>query len=123
MALSKSRRELKRQELKLIDAFGDEHLLRIRTSPQQEPQTLLDITVDNSVDLPHSCGGMGSCGTCRVRLSVASGPCPERNEIEMEMALERGFSKDERLSCQIEIPPEEDFSWTAVSLGSTDEDW
>lgn len=122
MALAKSRRELKHQELKLIDSFGDEVLLKIRSTKPGADQTLLDIAVDNSVDLPHSCGGMGSCGTCRVRLSVTSGPCPERNEIELEMAIERGFAVDERLSCQLQIPTEE-FSWTAVSLGSADEDW
>ena len=76
----------------------------------------------NSVDMPHSCGGMGSCGTCRVRLKVERGPVPELGDVEKEIALEKGYSVDERLSCQIEIP-KEGFSWTAELLGSHDEDW
>ena len=111
MGLSKTK-----QELKLIDSNGDAHILKLRKG-----RTLLDIAVDNSVELPHSCGGMGTCGTCRVKLTVEGGPCPERNETETEMANERGFSENERLSCQLEIPTEE-FKWTAESLGSADED-
>lgn len=105
------------QELKLIDSNGDMHILKIRKG-----QTLLEIAVDNSVDLPHSCGGMGTCGTCRVRLTVESGTCPERGELENEMTTERGFAENERLSCQLEIPAGE-FKWTAESLGSSDEEW
>ena len=122
MALSKSTRELQHQELKLVDNVGDEHLLKIKASKGSAVKSLLDIAVENSVDLPHSCGGMGSCGTCRVRLIVTKGPTPERGDVEAEMASERGFLDDERLSCQLEIPNEE-FAWTAVSLGSVDEDW
>lgn len=108
------------QELKLIDSNGDAHILNPRAGKTRRDQTLLDLAVENSVDLPHSCGGMGTCGTCRVRLKVEIGPCPERNEIECEMANERGFASDERLSCQLEIPGGE-FKWTAESLGSHDE--
>ncbi len=105
MGLSKTKRELK-----LIDSNGDAHILKLRKGT-----TLLDIAVDNSVDLAHSCGGMGTCGTCRVKLTVESGSCPERNEIETEMATERSFKENERLSCQLEIPVGE-FKWTAESL-------
>lgn len=72
--------------------------------------TVLEIAVENSVDISHSCGGMGSCGTCRIHLSVLSGPTLERNEIEQEMANARGFQTDERLSCQLECP-ETQFEW------------
>jgi ferredoxin len=97
-------------ELKLVDRFGEEHVLKPKTG-----KTLLELAVDNSVDLPHSCGGMGSCGTCRVRLTVRSGETPERSEIESEMALDRGYARDERLSCQLEIPGSA-FIWFAESL-------
>ncbi len=117
MGLSKSRRELKHQELRLIDSSGDELLLKVKPG-----KTLLENAVDNSVDMPRSCGGMGSCGTCRVRLTVKQGPVPEHGDVEKEIAQEKGYSHDERLSCQIEIPDEE-FSWTAELLGSHDEEW
>ncbi len=104
-------------ELKLIDSNGETHILKVKPG-----HTLLEIAVDNSVNMPNSCGGMGTCGTCRVRLTVTRGPTPERNEIETEMALERGFADDERLSCQLEIPAE-DFAWSGESLGSAEEEW
>ena len=72
--------------------------------------TVLEIAVENSVDISHSCGGMGTCGTCRIHLSVLSGQPPERNEIEQEMAIDRGFRPDERLSCQLECP-DTSFEW------------
>ncbi|CAN5607393.1 hypothetical protein BH10BDE1_BH10BDE1_21250 [soil metagenome] len=121
MGLSKSKGKLKSQmadgELTLVDRDGSTHLLKPFIG-----KTLLELAVDKSVDLPHSCGGMGSCGTCRVRLTVIEGDVPERNEIETEMANERGFADDERLSCQLEIPSER-FVWRAESLGSADEEW
>lgn len=112
MGLTKSARELK-----LIDSNGETHILKSKPG-----QTILETAVDNSVDLPHSCGGMGTCGTCRVKLDTGGGACPERNEVESEMALERGFAPQERLSCQVELPAES-FLWTAESLGSSDEEW
>lgn len=117
MGLSKTQ-----QELKLIDTDGETHILKIRNVEFERDRTLLDLAVDNSVDLPHSCGGMGTCGTCRVKLTVQTGTCPGRNETEMEMAIERGFADDERLSCQLEIPKDA-FNWTAESLGRSDEEW
>ena len=72
--------------------------------------TVLEIAVENSVDISHSCGGMGTCGTCRIHLSILSGQPLERNEIEREMATDRGFLADERLSCQLECP-ETPFEW------------
>ncbi len=99
-----------RSILKLIDSFGDEHVLR--TTPGV---SILEIAVENSVEIHHSCGGMGSCGTCRIRLTAVCGSAPERSEIESEMAQDRGFEADERLSCQV-IFPDEDVDWTAEAL-------
>lgn len=121
MGLSKTFGKLKSQiadgELTLVDRFGELHVLKPIVG-----KTLLELAVDKSVDLPHSCGGMGSCGTCLVRLTVMTGETPERGEVESEMATDRGFAREERLSCQLEIP-ETTFSWRAESLGAPDEDW
>lgn len=103
--------------VRLTDFRGDTHSLKVKPG-----ENLLDIAVKNSVDIPHSCGGMGSCGTCRIRLQVHSGPAPECGELEREMATERGYTQDERLSCQIEIPAEP-ILWSAETLGSPDEEW
>ena len=72
--------------------------------------TVLEIAVENSVDISHSCGGMGTCGTCRIRLTVLSGEHPARSEIEQEMATDRGFQAEERLSCQLDCP-DTSFEW------------
>ena len=82
-------------------------------NPGSTTSTVLDISVDNSVGISHSCGGMGTCGTCCSRVQFLRGPVPERNEIEAEMASERGFRSDERLVCQVEIP-QEDFEWVVT---------
>ncbi|MDX9732024.1 MAG: 2Fe-2S iron-sulfur cluster-binding protein [Bdellovibrionales bacterium] len=73
-------------------------------------RSVLDIAVENSVDIPTSCGAMGTCTTCRVFLQAVAGSCPNRNELEEERAEERGFAANERLSCQLEIP-EAPFAW------------
>lgn len=106
-----------KHRVRLTDFRGEIHDLQVRPG-----DNLLDIAVKNSVDIPHSCGGMGSCGTCRIRLQVHSGPAPEMGDLENEMATERGYTSDERLTCQIEIP-NEPISWSAETLGSPDEEW
>ncbi|MEN0059985.1 MAG: 2Fe-2S iron-sulfur cluster-binding protein [Bdellovibrio sp.] len=67
----------------------------------QKDRTVLDVAVRGGVDLPHSCGGNGTCGTCRVRVLKGLESLEPRNEIEQEMAQDRNFDEDERLSCQI----------------------
>lgn len=99
-----------RSILKLIDSFGEEHVL-----PAVAGVSILEIAVENSVEIHHSCGGMGSCGTCRIRLKAERGIAPERSEIESEMAQDRGFDVDERLSCQV-VVPDEDIEWIAEAL-------
>lgn len=55
------------------------------------------------MSLDSSCEGHGTCGTCRVYLLAGSTQPPERNEIEQEIAGDRGFTADERLACQIPV--------------------
>jgi ferredoxin len=105
-----------RSLIKLIDAFGVEHHLAAIAG-----RTILDIAVENSVEIAHSCGGMGSCGTCRIRLHADSGLVPAVEEVEAEMAIDRGFLADERLSCQIVIPNGE-VNWTAEALGKVEDE-
>lgn len=62
--------------------------------------TILDVAVENKVSLNHSCGGMGSCTTCRVKVVKGVDKLKEREDVEAEHAKMRGWSKDERLSCQ-----------------------
>lgn len=66
-------------------------------------QTLLDVALRCDVDIDHACGASGTCGTCVVHVLQGLKDLPPRNELEAEMAQDRGFLDEERLSCQ--IPP------------------
>lgn len=67
--------------------------------------TVLDLALSNKIDLNHSCGGMGSCTTCRVLVESAPEGRPPRSSEEKKRAEERGFSDDERLACQMRPTP------------------
>lgn len=69
--------------------------------PASQGQTLLQVLLHEGHEIDHSCYGNGTCGTCVVHLK--SGHLCTRNEIEAEMASERGFLPEERLACQSEI--------------------
>ena len=71
----------------------------------EDGQSILDLALANRMDLSHSCGGMGSCGTCRVFVESPLEDLQPRNEIEQEMADSRGFSDHERLACQTAACP------------------
>jgi 2Fe-2S ferredoxin len=63
-------------------------------------ETLLEAGLREEVEIPHSCGGNGTCGTCRVWVVQGLELLPERNEVETEMAQDRQFDLHERLCCQ-----------------------
>jgi 2Fe-2S ferredoxin len=62
--------------------------------------SILEVAIENDIPLNHSCGGMGSCTTCRIFVVDGSEKLEARNEIENEHAQMRGFADNERLSCQ-----------------------
>lgn len=70
--------------------------------PFREGQTVLEAALGAGIPLPHSCGGMGTCTTCRVLVVKGLEKCHERTELEAQMAEDRGFAEFERLSCQLE---------------------
>ncbi len=72
-------------------------------SASQEDQTVLDVAVRNKIALNHTCGGNGTCGTCLVEVVEGLEQLEPRNEIELEMATDRGFSNSERLACQTSL--------------------
>lgn len=65
-----------------------------------QDMTVLEALVRENIDIDHSCGGMGSCGTCRIFVASGANNLSARSEIELEMAQDRGFADDERLACQ-----------------------
>lgn len=66
-------------------------------------ETILEVALRNKVELAHSCGGNGTCGTCRVIIETGISSLESRTEIEDEFACDRQFSNNERLACQAQI--------------------
>ncbi len=75
----------------------DEYQSVIGEASQEE--SLLDFFVKRSVPINHSCGGMGTCGTCLIEVENEE-LLQEPNEIEMELKRDRGLDRHERLACQ-----------------------
>jgi len=63
-------------------------------------ESILEAGLREEVDIPHSCGGNGTCGTCRVWVVEGLDRLPPRNDVEQEMADDRQFKPQERLCCQ-----------------------
>ncbi len=63
--------------------------------------SLLEHLIQNDIEIAHSCGGMGSCGTCRILITEGLEHLPRRNPEEQERAQDLSFKDFERLSCQI----------------------
>ncbi len=74
--------------------------------PIGSSQNVLEVAIAANLPLPHSCGGMGSCTTCRVFVIDGQNSLPDRNELEAEIASTRGYAENERLACQLPAIPE-----------------
>lgn len=63
-------------------------------------QSILDSLLAHKIKIHHSCGGVGTCGTCLVTVKSGGEGLPSRDFLEFEMAVDRGFLPNERLACQ-----------------------
>ncbi len=75
----------------------NEQLVEAKVCPED---TLLDVATRSKLPLNHSCGGMGTCGTCRVIVREGLEKLGPPESVEQEIIRDRGFSKIERLACQ-----------------------
>lgn len=62
-------------------------------------QKLLDVLVKSGINLPSACGGAGTCGLCKVRVSGAGDAGPQ--ELAHLSRLE--VAKSTRLACQVSV--------------------
>ncbi len=60
--------------------------------------TLLQAVVRAGVPLPHECGGLATCGECRI--AKVEGEVSDRREIETRVLKILGKPLDGRLACQ-----------------------
>lgn len=81
--------------MKPIRFWVDENLVQA-----SQDESILEACLRVKIDVDHSCGGFGSCGTCRIFVDQSGDRLAPRNEIEQEIANDRGFEKTERLACQ-----------------------
>lgn len=63
--------------------------------------SVLDLALRSGIQIDHTCGGNGTCGTCLVEVKQGLENLEPLNEIESEIAADRGFKVTERLSCQL----------------------
>jgi ferredoxin len=75
-----------------------------RTASAHENETVLDVARRAGVPLGNSCGGVGICARCKVR--VISGDLSERTSIESRIGSARAFAEDERMACQAVVQGE-----------------
>lgn len=69
----------------------------------EKPILLLDLLNANEIGINQSCGGNGTCTTCRVFVRKGTASLSSRSELELERTEERGFDDNERLCCQTTI--------------------
>lgn len=62
-------------------------------------ETVLDAARRAGVPLGNSCGGIGICGRCRIRIVEGAGQLSAPTSIEIRTMTARGFADDERLAC------------------------
>ncbi len=62
--------------------------------------TLLGALVDNQVYLPSACGGKGTCGTCKCRVTVGGG---DILPTELSLVNRKERKEQVRLACQVKV--------------------
>ena len=65
-----------------------------------EDETLLDAARRAGAPIGNSCGAVGVCARCRVRLIEGSENVGGVTPVEARISMERGFATGERLACQ-----------------------
>jgi ferredoxin, 2Fe-2S len=71
-----------------------------RTAEAKADETLLDIARRAGAPLGNSCGGVGVCARCRVRVLSGAENLSPPTSIESRVAAQRKLGEDERLACQ-----------------------
>ena len=73
--------------------------LGLRASARDD-ETLLDVARRAGAPLGNSCGGVGVCTRCRVRVVSGAENLSAPTSIELRFGGARGFAGDERMACQ-----------------------
>lgn len=71
-----------------------------RAESAKENETVLDVARRAGVPLGNSCGGVGVCARCKVRVLAGAENLTPATAIEVRFGTARGFAEDERMACQ-----------------------
>ena len=71
-----------------------------RAADAKSDETLLDVARRAGVPLGNSCGGVGICSRCKVRIVAGAENLTPSTSVERRFAAARGFAEDERMACQ-----------------------
>jgi 2Fe-2S ferredoxin len=71
-----------------------------RAAAAKNDETLLDVARRAGVPLGNSCGGVGICARCKVRVLAGAQNLTPATSVETRFAAARGFAEDERMACQ-----------------------
>ncbi|HEY3056161.1 MAG TPA: 2Fe-2S iron-sulfur cluster-binding protein [Thermoanaerobaculia bacterium] len=71
-----------------------------RAAEAKSDETLLDVARRAAVPIGNSCGAIGVCARCRVRIVSGAENLTPPTAIETQVAQRRKLDADERLACQ-----------------------
>jgi ferredoxin len=71
-----------------------------RAAAAKENESILDVARRAAVPLGNSCGGVGVCTRCKVRVVNGAENLSPATSIETRFGQARGFAEDERMACQ-----------------------
>jgi 2Fe-2S ferredoxin len=71
-----------------------------RAAEAKPNETILDAARRAAVPIGNSCGGVGVCARCRVRVVAGRENLSPPTSIELRVGGARGFAAEERMACQ-----------------------
>jgi adenylate cyclase len=71
-----------------------------RAASARDDETILDVARRAAVPLGNSCGGVGICTSCKVRVIDGAENLTEPTAREIRVGTARGFIPGERMACQ-----------------------
>ncbi len=71
-----------------------------RCATARRDETLLDLARRAGAPLGNSCGGVGICARCKVRVLAGQENLSPPTSIELRFGAARGFADGERMACQ-----------------------
>ena len=71
-----------------------------RAAEARPNETILDAARRIGAPIGNSCGGVGVCARCRVRVVAGPENLSAPTSVELRVGAARGFAGDERMACQ-----------------------